>query len=139
MECTTETFLGRCKFKILDDGWIHDHRRNMKCRRFGVECSQLKSRINNSRHAKKVKVKVWSLDTCYSAIYMSQIRDQQYRTLQSRKWQLIGMSQWCRSALCGHPLPTLTNNWTHGAASRHTITTQRSTVTLQNYRIILLS
>ena len=40
--------------------------------------------------------------------------------LQSRKWQLIGMSQWCRSALCGHPLPVLTD-WTHGAASRHTI------------------
>ena len=31
------------------------------------------------------------------------------------------MSQWCRSALCGHPLPTLIDNWTHGAASRHTI------------------
>jgi len=41
--------------------------------------------------------------------------------LQSRKWQLIGMSQWCCSALCGHPLPTLTDTWTHGAASRHTI------------------
>jgi len=31
------------------------------------------------------------------------------------------MSQWCRSALCGHPLPALTDNWTHGAASRHVI------------------
>ena len=41
--------------------------------------------------------------------------------LQSRKWQLIGMSQWCRSALCGHPLPALMDNWTHSAASRHTI------------------
>ena len=41
--------------------------------------------------------------------------------LQSRKWQLIGMSLWCRSALCGHLLPALTDNWTHGAASRHTI------------------
>ena len=41
--------------------------------------------------------------------------------LQSRKWQLIGMSQWCCSALCGHPLPALMDNWTHGAASRHTI------------------
>ena len=41
--------------------------------------------------------------------------------LQSRKWQLIGMSHWCRSALCGHPLPALTDNWTHDAASRHTI------------------
>ena len=41
--------------------------------------------------------------------------------LQSRKWQLIGMSQWCRSALCGHPLPALTDNWTHDGARRHTI------------------
>ena len=41
--------------------------------------------------------------------------------LQSRKWQLIGMSQWCHSALCGHPLPALTDSWTHGAASRHPI------------------
>jgi len=41
--------------------------------------------------------------------------------LQSRKWQLIGMRQWCSSALCGHPLPTLTDSWTHDAASRHTI------------------
>ena len=30
------------------------------------------------------------------------------------------MSQWCRSTLCGHPLPTLTDSWTHSAASRHT-------------------
>ena len=31
--------------------------------------------------------------------------------LQSRKWQLIGMSQWCRSALCGHPLPAHFQNF----------------------------
>ena len=31
------------------------------------------------------------------------------------------MSQWSRSALCGHPLPALTDNWIHGAASRHTM------------------
>jgi len=31
------------------------------------------------------------------------------------------MSQWCRSALCDHPMPALTDNWSHGAASRHTI------------------
>ena len=31
------------------------------------------------------------------------------------------MNQWCRSAFCGHPLPALTDNWTHGAASRYTI------------------
>ena len=41
--------------------------------------------------------------------------------LQSRKWQLIGMSQGCRSVLCSHLLPALTDNWTHDAANRHTI------------------
>jgi len=68
----------------------------------------------------KSKGKGKGLDTCYSATYMSQTCDQQ-RFIQSRKWQLIGMNQWRRSALCGHPLPALTDNWTHGAASRHTI------------------
>jgi len=29
-----------------------------------------------------------------------------------RKWQLIGKSQWCCSANCGHPLHALTYNWT---------------------------
>jgi len=53
-----------------------------------------------SHHVSKGK----GLDTCYSAAYMSQTRDQTSSALQSRKWQLIGMSQWCRSALCGHPL-----------------------------------
>ena len=24
------------------------------------------------------------------------------------------------SGICGHPLPALTDNWTHGAASKHT-------------------
>jgi len=59
------------------------------------------------------------LDTCYSTAYMSQTRDQQRFTILER--QLIGMSQWCHSALCGHPLPVLTDNWIHSAASRHTI------------------
>jgi len=36
--------------------------------------------------------------------------------LQSRKWQLIGTSQWYRGALCGHPLPAL---WTIGPAVQH--------------------
>ena len=61
-------------------------------------------------------VKGKGLDTCYSAAYMSQILATS-SALQSRKWQLIGMSHWCRSALCGHPLPALACNWTHGAAS----------------------
>ena len=51
-------------------------------------------------------------DTCYSATYSA---------LQSRKWQLTGMSQWYRSALCGHPLPALTDNWTHGTIRYDTI------------------
>jgi len=57
------------------------------------------------------------LDTSYSAAYTSHTRDQQ----RSRKWELTGMSQWCHSALCGDPLPALTDNWTHGAASKDTI------------------
>jgi len=56
------------------------------------------------------------LDTCYSAIYTSQTRDQQRFTI--LEVQLIGMSQWCHSALCGHPLPALMDSCTHGAASR---------------------
>ena len=31
-----------------------------------------------------------------------------------RKWQLIGISQWCCSANCSHPLHALTYNWTRG-------------------------
>jgi len=57
------------------------------------------------------------LDTCYGATYMSQTRDQQRFTFSE---VAIGMSLWCHSALCGHPLPALTDN-TYGAASRHTI------------------
>jgi len=59
-------------------------------------------------------------ETFYSATYMSQ-DSRPAALLKSRKWQLTGMSQWCCSALCGHPLPALTDNWTHHAASRHTI------------------
>ena len=66
---------------------------------------------------KKVKVKVWTL----AIAPLIWVRLVTSSALQSRKWQLIGMSQWCRSALCGHPLPALTDNWTHGTASRHTI------------------
>ena len=55
----------------------------------------------------KLKVKVWTLATAP----LTWVRLVTSSALQSRKWQLIGMSQWCRSA----------DNWTHGAASRHTI------------------
>jgi len=65
----------------------------------------------------KVKVKVWTL----AIAPLTRVRLVTSSALQSRKWQLIGMSQWCRSALRGHPLPTLTDNWSHGAASRHII------------------
>ena len=41
--------------------------------------------------------------------------------LQSRKWQLIGKSQWCCSANCGHPIARI-NIQLHlrYAASKHT-------------------
>jgi len=64
-----------------------------------------------------VKVKVWTL----AIAPLIRVRLVTSSALQSRKWQLTGMSQWCRSALCRHLLPALTDNWTHGAASRHTI------------------
>ena len=66
---------------------------------------------------RKVKVKVWTLVIAP----LTRVRLVTSSALQSRKWQLIGMSQLCRSALCGHLLPALTDNWTHGAASRHII------------------
>ena len=66
-----------------------------------------------------VKVKVWTLVIAL----LTWVRLVTCGTLQSWKWQLIGMSQWCHSALCGHPLPALTDCWTHDAASRNTITT----------------
>ena len=71
--------------------------------------------IKAIKHTASAEIKICSkvLGTCYSATYSS--------ALQSRKWQLFGMSQWCRSALCGHPLPALTDNWTHDAASRQAI------------------
>jgi len=71
----------------------------------------------DSQYVNKVKVKIWTL----AIAPLTWVRLVISSALQSRKWQLIGMSQWCRSALCGHPLPVLTDNWTHSAASRHTI------------------
>ena len=64
----------------------------------------------------EVKVKAWTL----AIVPLTWVRPVTSSALQSRKWQLIGMSWWCHSALCGHPLPALTDIWTHGAASRHT-------------------
>ena len=61
------------------------------------------------------KVKVWT----FVIAPLTWVRLVTSSALQPRKWQLIGMSQWCCSALCGRPLPA--DNWTHSAASRHTI------------------
>jgi len=61
------------------------------------------------------------LTVVHEAAPLTRVRLATSRALQSQKWQLIRMSQWYRSALCGHPSPALTDNLTHGAASRHTI------------------
>ena len=43
------------------------------------------------------------------------------RALQSRKWQLIGMRQWCCSANCGHPIARIDVQLDpRYAASKHT-------------------
>ena len=67
----------------------------------------------------KGKYKGKGLDTCYSAAYMSQTRDQQRFTISevAADWHEPMVPQ----GICGHPLTALTDNWTHGAASRHTI------------------
>jgi len=44
-----------------------------------------------------------------------------------RKWQLIGKSQWCFSANCGHPLHVLTYNWTRGMQLANTPPLQSTT------------
>ena len=49
----------------------------------------------------QIKVKVWT----FVIAPLTRVRLVTSSTLQSQKWQLIGMSQWCCSALCGHPLP----------------------------------
>jgi len=74
---------------------------------------------SNKTTVKYVNGKGKGLDTCYSTTYMSRTRDKQRFTIS--EVQLIGMSQWCRSALCENPLPSVTDNGTHGAAIRHTI------------------
>ena len=44
-----------------------------------------------------------------------------------RKWQLIGKSQWCCSANCGHPLHALTYKWTRGMQLANTPQLQSTT------------
>jgi len=70
-----------------------------------------------------LQVKVWTL----VIMPLTWVRLVTSSALESRQWQLIDMSQWCRSALCAHPLPALTDNWTNGAASRHTVAPIRHT------------
>ena len=48
-----------------------------------------------------------------------------------RKWQLIGKSQWCCSANCGHPLHALTYNWTRGMQLANTPPLQSTAPGLQ--------
>ena len=47
-----------------------------------------------------------------------------------RKWLLIGKSQWCCSANCGHPLHALTYNWTRGMQLANTPPLQSTTLGL---------
>ena len=67
----------------------------------------------------RIKVKGKGLDTCYSATYMSQTRDQQRFTISevAADWHEPVVPQ----RIMWPSLPVLTDNWTHGAASRHTI------------------
>jgi len=86
-------------------------------------CSQ---KLSNSWPIQKNGLKTWT-DELLDMVWTLAIAPLTWvslvtsSALQSRKWQLIGMSQLCRSALCGYPLPALTDNWTHGAVSGHTI------------------
>jgi len=80
-------------------------------------CCGLYTVLGTALNELKVKVKVWTL----AIAPFTWVRLVTSSALQSWKWQLISMSNWCRSALCGHPLSVLTDNWTHCAASRHTI------------------
>jgi len=83
----------------------------------GRDFQTIKLTTEKSGGMVKVKVKVWALVIAP----LTRVRLVTSSALQSRKWQLTGMRQWCRSALFGHPLPALADNCTHGAASSHTI------------------
>jgi len=102
-------------FAPVVDHLLHSH--CLTCLQHFFCLDLRKKKIMYINTAIKVKVKVWTL----AIAPLTWVRLVTSSALQSRKWQLIGMSQWCRSALCGHPLPALTDNLTHGASSRHTI------------------
>ena len=105
---------GRGVFKHSDDDDDDDDNAASTKYRRPTTCSVITSQMKVTRS----KVKVWTL----AIAPLTWVRLVTSSALQSRKWQLIGMSQWCRSALCCHIVPALTDNWTHDAASRHTIT-----------------
>jgi len=65
----------------------------------------------------KVNVKVWTLVIAP----LTWVRLVTSSALQSRKWQLIGMCQWVLQRVMLPSITALKDNWTHGAASRHTI------------------
>jgi len=77
--------------------------------------------LGGSRRNIAIKVKGKGLDTCYSATYMSQTCDQQRFTISevAADWHEPMLPQ-CIMWPSIAPAP-LTDNWTHGAASRHTI------------------
>ena len=62
----------------------------------------------------QVKVKVWTV----AIAPLTWVRLVISSALQSRKWQLMA---WANGSAAHYPLPALTDNWTHGEASRHTI------------------
>ena len=70
------------------------------------------------RQLKKLNTMCLHIKVCILVIApLTWVRLVTSSALQSWKWQLIGMSQWCCSASCVHPLPVLTDNWTDGAYS----------------------
>ena len=99
----------------LCGGWC----RRMALRNIRVACQKRRRRNRSMLKCitTEVKVKVWTI----AIAPLTWVWLVTSSALQFRKWQLIGMNQWCRSALCDHPLPMLMDNWTHCAASRHTI------------------
>jgi len=88
---------------------------------FEVERSKLK--VKDAKIPKSFftvsKGKGKGLDTCYSAASMCQTRDQQRFTISelAADWHEPVVPQ----RIIWPSIATLTDNWTHGAASRHTI------------------
>jgi len=93
--------------------------------KFPNECSDAIF-IQIDQHLKKLLQKykgvpiLWNtVYTCYSAAY-TWTRDQKRFTISevAADWHELMIPR--HMTLCGHPLPALANNWTRGAAYRHT-------------------